>query len=59
MKSVIIKKESRGTYLVTINGPDGQPHDSAGFVSQTDALRWAAEFLPLLEPFDASNSPSR
>lgn len=59
MKSVIVKKDPRGLYTVTIIASDGSLYDSAGFVAPTDALRWVAEFLPLLEPYDETDLSSR
>lgn len=59
MKSVIIVKLPRGLYSVRIIDYDGNLHDEAGFVSPADALRWAAEFLPLLDPSDETDITSR
>lgn len=57
MRSVVIVKLPRGLYSVRIIDYDGKLHDEAGFVSPADALRWAAEFLPLLDPHDETNLP--
>lgn len=59
MRSVIIVKLPRGLYSVRIIDYDGTLHDEAGFVSPSDALKWAAEFLPLLDPHDENNLSSR
>lgn len=59
MRSVVIVKLPRGLYSVRIISQDGTLYDEAGFVSPVDALKWVAEFLPLLESSNETNLPSR
>lgn len=59
MKSIIITKDPRGLFNVTILDASGDLHDHAGFVSAADAFRWAFEFTPSLEPFNASDPDPR